>query len=383
MLNIRIAKDSKAKRRWDTTVGGYVKCAGIRGTLTGNHFGDIIIDDPFKDWVEAMSQRKREQVIDWYNTVMSTRLLPDGNVVLIMTRWHENDLAGYLLRESGDKWLNIRIPVISEGEGDLLKRKKGELLCPGLFGADKIAEQKKRMGAIQFAAMYQQTPQADTGNLFLREYWQRYTPAAKPKKFMRIIHSWDTAFETKKSSAYTVCTTWGEYEDRYYLLGIWRKKADYPTVKRKMFELWKSEKSSVVLLEDKATGKPLRQELRRAGLPIIEVEPFRDKFTRAWSVAPKFEDRRVFIPAGESWADDVIAGCASYPAGDWSDCVDTVSQGLTWLSETGGAIDGETLKNIKIGRKGRIFRFGASMESFAVRERSHWYLDNIRSMRNS
>jgi len=376
-LKVSIARDSTAKRRWDTTAGGYVKCAGIKGTLTGNHFTDIIIDDPLKDWIEASSQAKREAVIDWYNTVVSTRLLPNANVLLIMTRWHENDLAGYLLREATEKWTYIRLPAISEGEGDLLKRKKGEYLCPDLYGEKFFNEQKKRLGSMQFAALYQQTPLADGGNVFKREYWQRYTPAAKPKKFTRIIHSWDTAFETKKSNAYSVCTTWGEYENRFYLLNIWREKADYPTVKRKMFDLWKSEKSSVILLEDKATGKPLRQELRKAGLPIIEVEPIADKLTRAHSVTPLFEDKRVFIADGESWADDLIDGCAAYPAGDWSDGVDTISQGLTWLSQTGGALDEESLKNIQVGQRKALFRFGASMNGFTVRERSHWYLSNV------
>ena len=380
ILNVKIAPDSKAKRFWHTTAGGSMLCAGVGGTLTGNHANIINIDDPFKNWEDAMSRSRREAVIDWYLTSLSTRILPNATIILIQTRWHENDLAGFLLK-SGEKWTNLRFPAISEGDGDLLNRPLGELLVPGLFPAQYFAEQKKHLGSMRFAALYQQTPQAETGNIFLREYWQRYLPAAKPKKFERVIHSWDTAFETKKSSSYTVCTTWGQFEKRYYLLGIWREKADYPTVKRKMFELWQSEKTSVILLEDKASGKPLRQELRQAGLPIIEVEPCTDKLTRAWPVVPIFEDKRVFIAAGEEWADAVIAGFASYPAGDWADAVDTVSQALTFLNGTGGALGANNLNDILVGRKQKTFRFGKSLNSFTIRQRPHWYRNNVNARR--
>jgi predicted phage terminase large subunit-like protein len=363
VLDVKISHDSKAKRFWHTTQNGSILCAGTGGTLTGNHADLIIIDDPFKNWEDAMSQTKRENVIEWYNSSICTRLLPNASIILIMTRWHEGDLAGYLLKESGEKWTNLRLPAIAEKDGDLLKRKEGELLCPELFEQKYFGEQKKRMGSMQFAALYQQSPQAATGNIFLRNYWQKYTFDAKPLKFDRIIQSWDTAFETKKSNSYTACTTWGQKEKRFYLLKMWRAKADYPTVKKKMFDLYKSEKASIVLLEDKATGKPLRQELRLAGLPIIAVEPVADKLTRAHSVAPIFEDARVFAPIGESWADELIAGCASYPAGDWADVVDTISQALAWMAQT-NAINEKMLDALlQIGVSGGISSY--------IRNRTH------------
>jgi len=371
-LFVELSTDSTAAGYWHSSAGGSMMCSGVDGTMTGRPGHVIIIDDPHKNWAEAMSESRRQKVIEWYTKTVTQRFQKDTTVIVIQTRWHKQDLAGFLLKHGVDKWKEIRLAALAE-KNDPLGRKEGEPLLPQEYSKATLEKRKIEMGAMAFAAIYQQSPQVEDGNVFKRQYWQRYVLDAKPKSFDRIIHSWDTAFEAKKTSAYTACTTWGQYQKRLYLLSIWREKADYPTVKRKMFDLYHSEKASLILLEDKATGKPLRQELRLAGLPIIEVNPTADKYTRACSVTPLFEDGRVFIAAGETWADDVIAGCAEFPNGDWTDVVDTISQGLTFLAITDGG--GLCAGDLLVGKSGRTFRFGKSLSGFSIREKPHWYRD--------
>jgi predicted phage terminase large subunit-like protein len=281
-----------------------------------------------------MNKNNREKVIDWYTKTVTQRFQENTTVIIIQTRWHELDLSGYLLKYGTEKWESLRIPAIAE-ENDPIGRKVGKPLMESK-GLKFLEARKKDMGSMSFAAVYQQSPQAQKGNIFLREYWQRYTIDAKPQTFTRIITSWDTAFETKKESAYSACTIWGQTEDRFYLLGMWRKKADYPTVKNKIIEIQRKFKAAICLLEDKASGKSLRQELsgKTGGLStgVTPVTPISDKLTRAYSVTSLFENGQVFIVKGEEWADEIIDGCAAYPVGDFGDVVDTISQALAWMA---------------------------------------------------
>lgn len=345
-LKVKVAQDSQAAGFWETTVGGGVLCAGSGGTATGNPGHLIIIDDPFKNWEEAQSENTRQKIIDWYKTVITTRFQSDTSVLIVATRWHEDDLSGYLLAQEGsrdeperdypetaggERWEEIRIPAIAE-ENDPMARLPGEALWSEKYPLSKLEQRKKDLGAMMFAAQFQQSPQSQKGNVYLREYWNRITRVNIPKKFEMIIHSWDTALETKKTSAYSAVTRWGVSEGRFYLLGMWRAKADYPTVRAKMIELYNEDNARTVLLEDKATGKPLRQELSiNTTIPIMPVEPCMDKLARAWSVTPHFINGRVWIVSGEEWADELIAGLAAFPNGSYKDVADTVSQALAWM----------------------------------------------------
>jgi predicted phage terminase large subunit-like protein len=332
-LFCELSRDSSSAGRWHTQQGGSMISSSVDGVGVSNPGHLILIDDPYKSWADAMSENTRQKVIDWYINTITQRFQDDTTVIVTHTRWHENDLAGYLSTQDAEKWLCLRIPAIAE-ENDLIGRKAGEPLLK-TKGVKWLETRKKQIGSMAFAAVYQQTPQADKGNIFLREYWQRYTRIAKPKKFKRVIHSWDTAFETKKTAAFSACTVWGETQDkRFYLLEMWRQKADYPTVKNKMIQMHAKYPGSICVLEDKATGKSLRQELEPLGVSIVAVTPVADKQVRCWSVTPIFEGGRVFIAAGEQWADDLIAALASYPSGNWADVADTLSQALAWMAHS-------------------------------------------------
>ena len=331
-LFVELSNDSTAAGYWHTSAGGSMMCSGVDGTMTGRPGHVIIIDDPHKNWVEAMSETKRNKVIEWYTKTVTQRFQEDTTVIVIQTRWHKQDLAGYLLKHGVDKWQEIRLPALAE-KNDPLGRKEGEPLAPQKYSKATLEKRKAESGAMAFAAIYQQSPQVQDGNIFKREWWQRYDSEGKPKRFTRIVCSWDTAFETKKNSSYNACTVWGEKDKKYYLLYMWRKKAEYPVIKNKIIEIMKRFSAAVCLLEDKASGKSLRQELVPAGVSVIPVTPLADKLTRAHSVTPMFENAGVFIPKGEEWADDIIAGCAEYPNGDFSDVVDTLSQALAWMTQ--------------------------------------------------
>jgi len=376
ILKVYLSQDSTAKDCWHTSEEGSMICSGAEGNITGNPGHLIIIDDAFKSWAEAMNENKRKKVIDWYVNTVTQRFQEDTTVIIVNTRYHEDDLSGHLSKFGVDEWCVLRLPAIAE-ENDLIGRKVGEPLMKGK-GIKFLEKRKQEMGAMSFSAVYQQSPQAQDGNIFKRKYWQRYLPSAKPESFSHIIQSWDTALEKGKENAYSVCTTWGASTcsatktERFYLLGIWREKAEYPTIKRKMAELWRLEKADLILLENKSTGAPLRQELTDAGFPIMEVNPCADKITRAWSVIPIFETGRVFLAEGESWADDIVAGCASYPAGTWTDCVDTISQALSWLRQPSGALGADNINNLLIPAPRQMFRFGTARAKTA-RPRPHWY----------
>jgi predicted phage terminase large subunit-like protein len=338
ILKVKVAHDSGAAGFWETSSGGGVLCAGSGGTTTGNPGHLIIVDDPFKNWQEAQSENVRQKIIDWYKTVLTTRFQSDTTVLVVATRWHENDLSGYLLSgESGEKWEEVRIPAIAE-ENDMLGRAQGEALWSEKFDIAKLEQRKKDIGNMMFAALYQQSPQAQKGNVFLREYFNRISRDDIPTRFDQIVHSWDTALETKKANSYTAMTRWGIKEAqapnscRFYLLGTWRAKADYPSVRAKMLELYFQDGANTILLEDKASGKPLRQELSlNTALPIMPVEPCADKLARAWSVIVHFISGRVWIVSGEEWADELIAGLAAFPNGNYTDVADSVSQALAWM----------------------------------------------------
>ena len=375
-LTVRLAPDSQSKELWHTTEGGSMICQGAGGAITGEGGDLIVIDDPHKDWKEAMSQTRRESIIDWFNTVIYTRRQPKTTFIIIQTRWHDKDLAGWVLSEHADDWTEVRLPAIAE-KNDPLGREEGEPLCPELYSSEELERTRKSLGSMQFNALYQQRPGAAEGNIFRRAWWIRYLPEAKPIRFSRIIHSWDTAFETKKASAYSGVTVWAESEGTYWLLYAWRDKCDYTAVRAKMQELYRDIKPDLILLEDKATGKPLRQELRKIGLPILAVEPCTDKVTRAWSVTPLFEDNRIFAPAGLSWADDLVDGLASFPAGDWTDIADTVTQALSWLSQS-QALTPETVHAMMQLNKrtgGSCFRFGQSIHDLpnSTRQTPLWF----------
>lgn len=322
--------------------------AGVGGGITGEGANLLIIDDPIKNMEEAMSDTIRESIWQWYITTALTRLQADGAKILIMTRWHKDDLAGRLLKvaandKKADQWEVLHFKAINENGG---------ALWPDKFPLDYL--EKIRAGQVDnpdepgsgsraFQALYQGSPELAEGNVFKREWWRYYK--VRPV-FKQIVHSWDTAFKTKSSSDYSVLTVWGVTSTGYYLLDVIRQRLELPDLKRTAILAAQRDHPSAIYIEDAASGQSLIQELKReTNLPIIPKRVDSDKVVRAYAVTPLIEAGRVFLPESAPWLLEFIEELSAFPNGEHDDQVDSVSMALRQMgnpSPYGFSITGDT-----------------------------------------
>jgi len=319
--------ERQAAHEWGTKQGGSYYAVGVGGGLTGRGFNLGIIDDPVKDAEEAASQLIREKVCEWYRTVFRTRVHPDAAIIVVMTRWNVSDLVGWLLKlatedPTADKWEILHLPAIS---------KDGAALWPERYPIEVIQNIRATVGSRAFEALYQGNPTIAEGNIIKREWWKYYK---ERPHFTRIVQSWDTAFKAKAENDYSVCTVWGEAANGYYLLDVWRQKVEYPELKRAAISLHGRDKANAVLVEDKASGQSLIQELKReTALPVLPVKVDSDKIARVNAVSPLIEAGKVFIPEYATWLHDYIEELSAFPNGANDDAVDSTTQFLAWVNK--------------------------------------------------
>lgn len=328
----RLSEDSAAAHRFNTTRGGAYFAVGRGGPVTGRGANLLIIDDPLKDYEEASSETIRRALHDWFASVAYPRLTPGGAIVVIQTRWHEDDLAGRLLNSNcSEKWNFLDLPAIAERDEGF--RHQGEALWSERFSLLELERIRTAIGGRAFASLYQQRPTAGEGAIFKRDYWQSYRPPLATQ-FSRLIQSWDTAFKKGAENDYSVCTTWGVADNGYYLLHLWRGRVDFPELKRLLTSLADQWNPQAILVEDKASGQSLIQELKHStALPIIPVKVDSDKLARAQAVTPLIEAGKISLPESAPWINDFIDEMAAFPNGVHDDCVDSVTQALNYLRE--------------------------------------------------
>jgi len=323
----RLADDSTSMRRFDTTAGGAYYAVGRGGPITGRGAHVLLIDDPLKDRQEAQSETIRRGLHEWFASVAYTRLQPGGAIVLIQTRWHEDDLAGRLLREHAADWEVLSLPAIAETDESF--RRAGDALWPEKFPLGALEEIRTVVGSAAWASLYQQRPAAAEGTLFRRGWWRYFR---EQPVFSRIVQSWDTAYKTGAENDFSVCTTWGVAANGYYLLWFWRGRVEFPELKRRMAWLASEYKPTAILIEDKASGQSAIQELKcETVLPIIPVKVDRDKVSRAQAVTPLIEAGKVFLPESAPWLNQYIDELAAFPTGSNDDAVDSTTQALNYL----------------------------------------------------
>jgi len=323
----RLADDSTSMRRFNTTAGGSYYAVGRGGPITGRGANALIIDDPLKDREEAYSDTIRRALHEWYCYVAYTRLQPGAAIVLVQTRWHEDDLAGRMLRERSSDCEVLSLSAIAETDESF--RHEGEALWPQKFPLEMLKQIHVAIGDAAWASLYQQRPSAAEGTIFKRGWWRRFKD---PPQCKRVIQSWDTAFKTGTENDYSVCTTWGVTENGYYLLWVWRGRVEFPELKRRMSMLAEQWNPSAILIEDKASGQSLIQELKYASaLPIIPVKVDTDKRVRAEAVTPLIEAGKVYLPESAPWLNDYVDELAGFPTAVHDDAVDSTTQALNWL----------------------------------------------------
>lgn len=308
--------------------GGMIS-AGIGGAITGEGADLLIIDDPIKNRREADSETYRSFLWNEWQDTLQTRLQPGAAVIILMTRWHEDDLIGRLLQQDPRKWNRVRLPVLAE-ENDLLGREEGEPLWGEYgFDIDWAERTKKAVGSRSWNALYMQSPRPAEGSLFKRQ-WVRYYKAP-PAQFDEIIQSWDLTFKDSKKSDFVVGQIWGRLEGMYYLLDQVRGQMDFTSTLQAIRSLsYKWTRAHTKLVEDKANGPAVISTLKREIPGIIPVEPDGSKEARAAAVTPFFESGNVLLPDPSiaPWVNDYVEELMSFPNGKHDDQVDSTTQAL-------------------------------------------------------
>ena len=351
LLGLRVRDDLAAQHEWQLEGHeGGVYSVGIGGALTGRPVDLLVIDDPIKDRVQADSPTYRERVWDWWLEVGSTRLAPGAPVVLVLTRWHEDDLAGRLLAaEDGHLWRVVNIPAQADhdpakGETDPLGRAPGEYL---ISARGRTPEQweaiKIRSGSRTWAALYQGRPAPAEGDVFKRGWWRFYT---QPRWAVRadgahlvtgadeVIQSWDMTFKDGTGSDYVVGQVWGRWGIQVYLLDQVRARMTFTEARSAVRELAAKWPQAVLkLVEDKANGPAVINSLSRTVPGLVPEEPHGSKLARASAIAPFVEAGQVWLPAPEiaPWVGDLVEECAAFPNAQHDDQVDAMSQALNRL----------------------------------------------------
>lgn len=330
-----LSDDSQSARRFGLKDGGQYFAVGAGGPITGRGAHLLLIDDPIKGREDADSAAIRRQVIDWYKSVAYTRLMPGGAVIIIGTRWHEEDLIGWVLQDSDhEEWTVLNIPAIATDDlNDPLGRKEGEALWPEQYPVDRLLEIKKTLGSRDWNALYQQSPTAEDGNIFKREYFQIWK-SDTPPECDYVIQSYDTAFSVKTSADPSSIITLGVFNrddgPHVILLNRVNRRMEFPELRRVAKELQKDWKPDVTIVEKKASGLSLIQDLRRAGIPVVEYNPDRDKISRAHSVTPLVESGRFWVP-DKQWAQDFVEQLIAFPNARHDDDVDAFTQAMLRL----------------------------------------------------
>src|SRR5215510_12290129 len=346
LFDTRISKGREAVSDYERTAGGYRLSTSIGGVLTGRGADIIIIDDPLKA-DEALSEPRRRSVNEWYDNTLRSRLnsQEQGAIIIVMQRLHADDLVAHV--QQHESWDVLSFPAIAEKDEmyDVLTaygrrqipRKTDEILQPTLLSATRLADLQRGMTDYNFAAQYQQNPQPFSGNIVKRDWLKYYGPNDKPERFHQIIQSWDTANKDTELSDYSVCTTWGVIRKHLYLLDVFRRKLDFPSLKRAVLDLAHLHKARVVLVEDKASGTQLIQELRAGHFSIIQAAPAMDgsKIMRLDSQTTKIAGGFVLFPKEAHWLETYIKELTSFPNSKYDDQVDSTVFALAWSTSSG------------------------------------------------
>jgi len=347
--NIRTVADGSYLRNSDIfeVVGhrGVYKSSGVGGGITGRGMDIGVIDDPVKDAEQAYSQTYRDKVWEWYQSTFYTRLMPGGGILVILTRWHEDDLAGRILKqaaENGEQWRIVEYPAIAEKDERF--RKEGEALHPERYSLEQLERIKTAVGSRVWASLYQQRPAAAEGSIFKREWWKTYeTLNEEPQAIINelaithVVQFWDTAFKTKTTNDYSVCITMGQANNMFYILDRWKGKVEFPELKQTAIAHAAKWMPHTLLIEDAASGASLIQELQRDSLlPVHPIKVDKDKVSRAYAVTPLLEAGRVAYPAKAAWASDFVDNLATFPNAENDDDVDAFDGALEYLARGGG-----------------------------------------------
>jgi predicted phage terminase large subunit-like protein len=339
----RLSPHKQSLQEFVTTQQGFRFATSVGGVLTGRGGDVIIIDDPLKP-DEALSDTQRKAVNEWYDHTLVSRLnnKQTGCIILIMQRLHEDDLVGHVLEQ--EPWDVVAFPAIAElDETHLIEtplgqvrytRRREQVLHSERESPETLARIRTSLGEYNFAGQYQQAPAPLGGGLVKEAWFKRYEPHELPPIFDQVVQSWDTANKPTELSDYSVCTSWGVKDKHFYLLNVMRKRLDYPSLKRAVRAQWQAFDATVILIEDKASGTQLIQELVEEGLhAITRYVPDCDKTMRLHAQTGSIENGFVHLPRETHWLPEYVHELTTFPGAKYDDQVDSTSQFLDWSKQ--------------------------------------------------
>lgn len=389
VFKTNLVADNRALDFWSLENGAAYMSGGILSGITGNRADLLVIDDPVKGREDADSPKIRDKTWDAYNADLRTRLKPGGRILIIQTRWHEDDLAGRILPDTwdgesghviakdGERWLVICLQAQCERDDDPLGRKPGEYLWTDWFSVDHWEQEKRSQGSRNWESLYQQRPKPAEGSIIKRAWPQRYRQLPE---ISRVVFSLDTAYKPEQHNDPSVLSVWGENNQLgHFLIHVWRDRVEYPELKRILANYYMQYRPHAVLIEDKASGQSLIQELRKGVelpdlpkkvlMPVVAIEPEGSKLTRAIRISPQFESGRVWLPEYADWLITYESELFGFPLSTNDDQVDSTSQYLDWAhnhsieissASTGrrASVDADNTGSGGERRRGRRNRFG-------------------------
>lgn len=332
---LEVSSDRAAVEEWETAQGGGLRAVGVGGGITGQGGNLILIDDPVKSREEAESESYRDRVWDWYRDDLYTRLEPGGAIILTMTRWHEDDLAGRLMMEAangGEQWEVLNLPALAESN-DPLGREIGQALCPERYDVPELEAIKVVLGIRSFTALYQGRPQPEEGSMFKRHWFKIEEKAPEGLKWVRY---WDLAASTKTTADYTASvevalSTDGDLFIRDMIRGRW----EWPDAKKIIIQTMITGNGTRHGIEEAMHGLAAVQEFNRepslARIPVQGIKVDKDKVSRALPWAARAEAGKVKLISGP-WVNSFLNEICSFPLGTHDDQVDTVSGGVQMIA---------------------------------------------------
>ena len=353
--DVQLRSDVRAAGKWKTNQGGTYYAAGVRSQIAGRGAHVAILDDVMSE-EDSFSETGRRYVKEWYPSGLRTRIMPNGSIVIINTRYHEDDLCGWLLRQESqieleNKWEVIKIPAwVDEPSSKLLDLPIGSSYFPEWKPSEILKNDEEEIkasnGSRYWESLYMQNPVPDTGGI-IKKKWLKWWDYDEPPPCDYIIQTYDTAFSTKTTADFSVIQTWGIFEhmetdstgrenwvSNLILLGNEKGRFDYPALRTKAQELYDYHKPDVCIIEKKASGQSLIQDLRRAGLPVLDYIPDRDKTARVYAATPLMEAGRVWLPKGYEWSDDLYGEAITFPNARHDDQVDAMTMAIHYMKES-------------------------------------------------
>tara|TARA_R110000822_G_scaffold12986_7_gene46725 strand:- start:3080 stop:4783 length:1704 start_codon:yes stop_codon:yes gene_type:complete len=362
---VKLRSDVKAAGKWKTNKNGSYYAAGVRSQIAGRGAHVALLDDVMSE-EDAISETGRRYIKEWYPSGLRTRVMPNGAIIIINTRYHFDDICGWLLKQQEEvdminQWDVIRIPAwLDEDAAELLDLPVGSSYFPEWKPNEvlEIDEQeiKASNGTRYWNALYMQDPQPDEGGI-IKKKWFKTWDYEDPPSCDFVIQTYDTAFSTKSTADNSVIQTWGifttmdtnamGYEEptgNLILLSNVYGKYEYPELRRLAQEMYTDYKPDVCVVEKKASGQSLIQDMRRSRIPLLEYMPDRDKVSRVYAASPYLEAGKVWIPDTE-WADALFNESIQFPNAAHDDMVDCMTMAIIYMRDSWNLIHPDDIAN--------------------------------------